>query len=67
MATRSNHAAAATATAPSYLGPFITVTVLFFIFGFITTLNMALVPHLKSIFDLNYAWAMLVESAFFLA
>lgn len=65
MATRSNPAA--TATAPSYLGPFITVTVLFFIFGFITTLNMALVPHLKSIFDLNYAWAMLVESAFFLA
>jgi len=49
------------------MGPFITVTALFFIFGFITNLNMALVPHLKSIFDLPYAWAMLVESAFFLA
>jgi len=46
---------------------FITVTALFFIFGFITNLNMALVPHLRSIFDLPYAWAMLAESAFFLA
>src|SRR5580704_11181869 len=54
-------------TSPGYLVPFITVTALFFIFGFITNLNMALVPHLKSIFDLPYAWAMLAESAFFLA
>jgi len=53
--------------APNYTGPFITVTALFFIFGFITTLNMALVPHLRSIFNLNYAWAMLADSAFFLA
>ena len=44
-----------------------TVAVLFFIFGFITNLNMALVPHLRNIFDLPYAWAMLAESAFFLA
>ena len=44
-----------------------TVAALFFIFGFITNLNMALVPHLRSIFDLEYAWAMLAESAFFLA
>lgn len=65
MATRSTPAAAA--TTPNYTGPFITVTVLFFIFGFITNLNMALVPHLRSIFDLPYAWAMLAESAFFLA
>ncbi len=65
MSTRSTPAPVA--TAPSYTGPFITVAALFFIFGFITNLNMALVPHLKSIFDLPYAWAMLVESAFFLA
>ena len=65
MATRSTPPA--TGNAPSYLGPFVTVAALFFIFGFITNLNMALVPHLKSIFDLPYAWAMLVESAFFLA
>lgn len=65
MATRSTPSA--TSNAPSYVGPFITVAILFFIFGFITNLNMALVPHLRSIFDLPYAWAMLAESAFFLA
>jgi MFS transporter, FHS family, L-fucose permease len=66
MATRSTPPAA-TSNAPSYVGPFITVAILFFIFGFITNLNMALVPHLRSIFDLPYAWAMLANSAFFLA
>ncbi len=65
MSTRSTPPAAQ--TTPSYTGPFITVAVLFFIFGFITNLNMALVPHLRSIFNLPYAWAMLAESAFFLA
>lgn len=54
-------------TSPGYLAPFIIVTALFFIFGFITTLNMALVPHLRSVFSLSYAWAMLAETAFFLA
>ena len=65
MSTRSTPPA--TASAPNYTGPFITVAVLFFIFWFITNLNMALVPHLRSIFNLHYAWAMLAESAFFLA
>src|SRR3984893_13020880 len=64
MATRSTPASSA---APSYVGPFITVAILFFIFGFITNLNMALVPHLRSVFDLPYGLAMLAESAFFLA
>ncbi len=54
-------------TLPGYLIPFITVTALFFVFGFITNLNMALVPHLRSIFSLSYGLAMLAESAFFLA
>jgi FHS family L-fucose permease-like MFS transporter len=65
MADQSNQSKAL--TSPGYLAPFITVTALFFIFGFITTLNMALVPHLRSIFDLQHGWAMLAESAFFLA
>ena len=30
------------------------VTALFFMWGFVTVLNDILVPHLKSIFDLNY-------------
>jgi len=59
--------ARSTAQNTSYTGPFLTVTSLYFIFGFITTLNMALVPHLRHIFGLSYGMAMLAESAFFLA
>jgi MFS transporter, FHS family, L-fucose permease len=65
MAAQSKPSAAL--TSPGYLIPFITVTALFFIFGFITNLNMALVPHLRKIFTLPYGLAMLAESAFFLA
>lgn len=43
------------------------VTTLFFIWGFITSLNDILIPHLKSIFALNYAEVMLVQFAFFSA
>jgi len=43
------------------------VTTLFFMWGFITALNDVLIPHLKSIFDLSYAQAALVQSAFFAA
>src|SRR3569833_3176594 len=65
MATRSPPATAAASL--FFFGLFFSVVVLFFIFGFITNLNMALVPHLRNIFTLPYAWAMLAESAFFLA
>jgi FHS family L-fucose permease-like MFS transporter len=65
MAADSRQSAAL--TSPGYFLPFITVTALFFISGFITTLNMGLVPHLRSIFNLRYGPAMLVESVFFLA
>ena len=65
MATQSTTQAAP--NAPNYTGPFITVAFLFFILGFITTLNMALVPDLRNIFHLPYGWTMLAESAFFLA
>jgi MFS transporter, FHS family, L-fucose permease len=41
------------------------VTTLFFMWGFLTSLNDILVPHLKSIFDLNYTRVMLINSAFF--
>lgn len=51
----------------SYIGPFITVTILFFIFGFITTLNQNLVPHLKSVFALSWFQAALANFAFFTA
>ncbi|MEZ5462095.1 sugar MFS transporter [Dokdonella sp.] len=43
----------------------IVATTLFFMWGFITVLNDVLIPHLKSLFTLNYAQAMLVQFIFF--
>ncbi len=41
------------------------VTSLFFVWGFLTCLNDILIPHLRTIFDLNYAEVMLVQFVFF--
>ncbi|WP_323845955.1 sugar MFS transporter [Microbulbifer magnicolonia] len=41
------------------------LTSLFFMWGFITCLNDILIPHLKSVFDLNYTQAMLIQFCFF--
>ncbi len=46
---------------------FAVVTSLFFMWGFVTVLNDVLVPHLKAIFELNYAKVMLIQFAFFSA
>lgn len=43
------------------------MTVLFFMCGFLATLNDILIPQLKLIFDLNYAEVMLVQFSFFSA
>src|SRR3974390_2467446 len=51
--------------AKSYGGPLAIVTTLFFMWGFLTCLNDILIPHLKSIFDLNYVKTMLIQFAFF--
>src|SRR6266568_5723392 len=53
--------------APNYTRPLAIVTTLFFMWGFLTCLNDILVPHLKAIFDLNFAQVMLVQFAFFSA
>lgn len=41
------------------------VTTLFFMWGFVTSLNDILIPHLKAIFELDYAEVMLVQFVFF--
>ena len=41
------------------------VTTLFFMWGFVTSLNDVLIPHLQDIFNLSYAGAMLVQVFFF--
>jgi FHS family L-fucose permease-like MFS transporter len=43
----------------------IVMTMLFFVCGFLATLNDILIPQLKLIFDLNYAKVMLVQFSFF--
>jgi FHS family L-fucose permease-like MFS transporter len=42
------------------------MTILFFMWGFITCLNDILVPHLKALFNLNYAEALLIQFCFFM-
>jgi FHS family L-fucose permease-like MFS transporter len=40
---------------------------LFFMWGFITVINNTLLPHLKSVFDLDYTQTTLIESVWFIA
>lgn len=49
----------------SIIFPFTIITILFFIWGFITALNDILIPFLKSIFTLTYFEAALVQFSFF--
>src|SRR6266850_26933 len=58
---------AAVSVTPDYSRPLTIVTTLFFMWGFLTSLNDILVPHLKSIFELSYARVMLIQFAFFSA
>lgn len=46
-------------------GALIIVTVLFFMWGLLTSLNDVLIPHLRSIYTLTYVQAMLVQFCFF--
>lgn len=65
MANVSSVAAPTGGDGNSYPFAFGVMTILFFIWGFITALNDILIPHLKSAFDLSYTQAMLVQFCFF--
>jgi FHS family L-fucose permease-like MFS transporter len=57
-----------TKTAPRKTGLALTVvTTVFFMWGFVTVLNDILVPHLKTLFGLNYKQTMLIQFTFFSA
>ena len=43
------------------------LTSLFFMWGFITVINNTLLPHLRSVFDLNYTETTMIESVWFIA
>lgn len=49
----------------TFRGPFAVMTVLFFMWGFMTVFNDVLIPRFKEAFTLNYFQAMLVQFAFF--
>lgn len=49
----------------SYRGPFAIMTVLFFMWGFMTVWNDILIPRFKEAFTLSFFQAMLVQFAFF--
>jgi FHS family L-fucose permease-like MFS transporter len=62
QATRPSDPAAAGQT---YRGPFALMTILFFMWGFMTVWNDILIPQFKDAFTLNFFEAMLVQFAFF--
>ena len=49
----------------NYTSALITLTSLFFMWGFMTVMNDILIPHLKNIFELDYFQSMLVQTSFF--
>lgn len=56
------------ASAPQTYRPALTLLAsLFFMWGFITVINNTLLPHLRSVFDLNYTQTTLIESVWFIA
>jgi FHS family L-fucose permease-like MFS transporter len=55
----------ATGQQANYTFPLTVVTALFFMWGLLTSLNDILIPHLKSVYNLTYVQAMMVNLAFF--
>lgn len=46
-------------------GPLFLVTMLFFMWGFITCMNDILIPHMQQVFTLRHWQSMLIQTAFF--
>ena len=53
------------ANGQTYRGPFAIMTILFFLWGFITVLNDILIPRLQDAFSLTNYQIMFVQTAFF--
>lgn len=53
--------------AQSYTSALALLASLFFMWGFITVINNTLLPHLRSVFELNYTQTTLIESVWFIA
>ena len=55
------------APTPTYGPALALLASLFFMWGFITVINNTLLPHLRSVFDLDYTKTTLIESVWFIA
>src|SRR5437763_4106772 len=55
-----------TAGAPRYGPALALLASLFFMWGFISVINNTLLPHLRSVFELNYFQTTLIESTWFI-
>ena len=53
-------------TVQTHRGALALLASLFFMWGFITVINNTLLPHLRSVFDLNYTQTTLIESTWFI-
>ncbi len=65
ISTSNHRMTPACSKTESYRGSFAIMTVLFFLWGFMTVFNDILIPRFKEAFTLNYFQAMLVQLAFF--
>lgn len=66
ISTEKNIASAGSAVKnEKYTGPLVIVTLLFFMWGFITCMNDILIPKLQDVFTLQNWQAMLIQTAFF--
>ncbi|MBR7800561.1 sugar MFS transporter [Undibacterium fentianense] len=52
-------------TTGNHTSALVIVTILFFMWGLLTSLNDVLIPHLKAVYTLTYVQAMLVQFCFF--
>src|SRR5215469_16241380 len=66
MPQSSQSSVAATPSIPRYGPALALLATLFFMWGFITVINNTLLPHLRSVFQLNYTQTTLIESTWFI-
>ncbi|HSG54350.1 MAG TPA: sugar MFS transporter [Paracoccaceae bacterium] len=69
VAPGNNAGVAADSSAPgfNYRPALAMLATLFFMWGFITVINNTLLPHLRSVFELNYTQTTVIESVWFIA
>src|ERR1043165_8637663 len=64
--TQATTKATATGGVPRYGPALALLATLFFMWGFISVINNTLLPHLRSVFQLNYFQTTLIESTWFI-